>query len=302
MTSTASIHWLAPQLLSRIFEHAHDPKLPSTMTSAALVCRAWRQPAQRLLLATKSMVRFLPPEILAHIFNLAHDPYTPSTMCSAALVCQDWRDPAQRALFQDVVMPDPNLKDLESLTFKPNVISKQPSSRPSPVWPSNLRKLCGEPVHVKFLLESHIAGLRPFVSGLTDCTISLPAAGHACPDLRPLFDILPVLSHFIIILKGFSDTSLNPQFLRSVVGTLPASIKRLTIERVDSGGWLGLDDALLSIPFKEIASLISNPVNLARLELPDVRRAELEGHAAAADVLAEYELKSIRVVCWEDLL
>ncbi|KAL8279565.1 hypothetical protein RQP46_008127 [Phenoliferia psychrophenolica] len=45
----ATIQSLAAEVLSNIFELAHDPHTPSTMKSAALVCRAWRGPAQRTL-------------------------------------------------------------------------------------------------------------------------------------------------------------------------------------------------------------------------------------------------------------
>ena len=48
-SSPADIHYLAPETLCTIFELAHDPKEPSTMCSAALVCRTWKDPAQRAL-------------------------------------------------------------------------------------------------------------------------------------------------------------------------------------------------------------------------------------------------------------
>ncbi|KAK4701058.1 hypothetical protein P7C70_g5176, partial [Phenoliferia sp. Uapishka_3] len=44
-----SIHWLPHETLSQIFELAHDPFSPRTILSACLVCRAWREPAQRVL-------------------------------------------------------------------------------------------------------------------------------------------------------------------------------------------------------------------------------------------------------------
>lgn len=42
--------------------------------------------------------------------------------------------------------------------------------------------------------------------------------------------------------------------------------------------------------------------NLARLGFPACKRKDLEGEAAAADLLAKCERRSIRVVCWEELL
>ncbi|KAL8281033.1 hypothetical protein RQP46_006712 [Phenoliferia psychrophenolica] len=45
----ATIHLIAPEILNDIFKLAHDPHKPSTLCAAALVCRAWRDLAQRTL-------------------------------------------------------------------------------------------------------------------------------------------------------------------------------------------------------------------------------------------------------------
>ncbi|KAK4699376.1 hypothetical protein P7C70_g6885, partial [Phenoliferia sp. Uapishka_3] len=60
-----TVHSLAPELLSNIFEHLHDPRKPSTTVSASLVCRAWRREAQRILFADIAM-GFLDPENSDH--------------------------------------------------------------------------------------------------------------------------------------------------------------------------------------------------------------------------------------------
>lgn len=47
--SMATIHSLAPETVCNVFELAHDPHKTETMLAASLVCRAWREPAQRAL-------------------------------------------------------------------------------------------------------------------------------------------------------------------------------------------------------------------------------------------------------------
>ncbi|KAL8279479.1 hypothetical protein RQP46_008041 [Phenoliferia psychrophenolica] len=91
-------------------------------------------------------------------------------------------------------------------------------------------------------------------------------------------------------------------FLKPLAGALPASIERLGIKNV---GTSEAERTLLSeTPFIEILEFFSNDrlPNLARIDFPNCKRKDLEDEAAAADLLAECERKSIRIVCWEESL
>ncbi|KAL8279506.1 hypothetical protein RQP46_008068 [Phenoliferia psychrophenolica] len=61
---------------------------------------------------------------------------------------------------------------------------------------------------------------------------------------------------------------------------------------------------LSQAPFTEIKELISHNrlPNLTRLDFPDCKRKGLEDEAAAVDLLAECDDRSIRIVCWEEFI
>ncbi|KAL8279564.1 hypothetical protein RQP46_008126 [Phenoliferia psychrophenolica] len=377
MSTRATVHSLASELLFAVFELAHDPHKPSTMCSAALVCRAWRHPAQRALFQDV---------VVPVCYSNGHDPdEAPVQLNSREELVRRWEDYASSRLYHPLwihlegpavgeqlpddfdydeddfppeacvgigspelrwcagvknltirnvevrcdFLSDPNLGVLETLTldFRRTWPTDPFDERPRVPWPTSLRKLTdvgqGDVMfllgglearrglkHVDIYLNHHlqlhrtletVPALRPFMWGLVDCSITVRTNWYTCPSLQPLFDILPLLSHFKIRIHKSSLPNSNADYLHSLVGTLPNSIKRLTIERAHA--WFRLDaESLVYIPFEDIGLIIENLDQLVRIDFPDVKRGDLEEYAGAADVLAECERRAIRVVCWEEFL
>ncbi|KAL8279576.1 hypothetical protein RQP46_008138 [Phenoliferia psychrophenolica] len=229
-------------------------------------------------------VHSLAAEILSNIFELAHDPHTPSTMKSAALVCRAWRDPAQRTLFLDIAMPIVMGEDASREDW--NRWCHYDSTR---IHPPRRVELV-QPQEPRGCL--YVRGARAlWVPGVRTLKIGAYSSWHLPID----FLKTPELSGTEI-----RDPYIRNQ-LNSTAAVLPASIERLGFKGV--GNTTGLHP-LPRTPFAEICDIISGDrlPNLTRLDFPDCKRKDLEDEAAAADLLAECERRSIRIVCWEEFI
>ncbi|KAL8279512.1 hypothetical protein RQP46_008074 [Phenoliferia psychrophenolica] len=305
----ATIHSLAPEILSDIFELAHDPHKPSTMKSASLVCRVWRDPAQRTLFLdvvvpiflggpggpateqTKSVIRrwedyrstrLYPPRRVELQVNMT----TPKSVGLGGRTMY-WVGFEARLSFPLItgvknfhisggnvapnILSDPNLAGLESLTIQNSVCS-----------------------------ESLLDAVRFIPTSVLDVSIIL-ALPNGNDDLVPALATVHNLHHltFEFIWERKESISL----LESLAGSLPTSIERLSISNV-SGDGDSNRIALSALPLPETQDVFSNDrlPKLARLDFTDCKRKDLEDAAAAADLLAECERKSIRVVCWEEFI
>ncbi|KAL8279543.1 hypothetical protein RQP46_008105 [Phenoliferia psychrophenolica] len=143
--------------------------------------------------------------------------------------------------------------------------------------------------------------------------ISEDADGHAGKSRGPTGDLprtFATVQHLYHFTLNF-DPSVGvhriliaaSSIFESLAGSLPTSIKRLSITNVR-----GASDrthlALSETQLAEIKDLFSNNrlPNLTRIDFPDCSRKDLEDEAEAADLLHECECRSIRVVCWEEFL
>ncbi|KAL8279532.1 hypothetical protein RQP46_008094 [Phenoliferia psychrophenolica] len=140
---------------------------------------------------------------------------------------------------------------------------------------------------------------------VTDLTLILYVPNDI-PDLIPAFATVQKLHHLTFSFdpaRRSNDYTSTSALLQSIAGSLPASIKRLSITNV-RGAADRTHIALCKIPLAEIKDLFANDrlPSLTRLDFPDCKRKDLEDEAAAADLLAECERRSIRVVCWEEFI
>ncbi|KAL8279496.1 hypothetical protein RQP46_008058 [Phenoliferia psychrophenolica] len=244
-------------------------------------------------------IHSLAPEILLDIFELAHDPRKPSTMCAASLVCRAWRDPAQRTLFLDIAIPAiGTMFTIKIHHWELYLINRLHTPRRVVLWdPPN-----DQSVRSNWDWSSYI---EASVLELSITIINPHAAGPA-DDLLTFLDNVQNLHHLTFRLKegmNYGDIFKLECFLQSLAGSLPASIKRMSVKNLSSvPGPVGLP--LQSLEFSPIMELLTGGrlSNLARLYLPDCKRNDVEDEAAAAELLAECERRSIRVVCWEDFL
>ncbi|KAL8279569.1 hypothetical protein RQP46_008131 [Phenoliferia psychrophenolica] len=372
----ATVHSLATETLTRIFELAHDPHKPSTMKRAALVCRAWRHPAQRALFQDivvrvdfengyetdseeideedeewepsmrdrkwetyRSNRLYLPRRIELKaptreellISDLSFDDedgrYEPNhppvqsefRWCSGVKVLT-----IRRGELHLDFLTDQNLQSVETLNLVDISSYSLSGLQRRFAWPTSLRRLSFCLSTIRFLVDAYepregleyiqinlpayflkglsdkLSKLQPFLTGLRDCALTLTTSRTACPDLQPLYNILTHLTHFTIRITNHIKSSATPRFFHSLVGTLPSTITRLTLERGDNWEWMHPSSLLYTIPFEKIMLVLSDLEQLKRLDFPDVKRVDLEALAAAADLLAECERRSIRVVCWEE--
>ncbi|KAL8279526.1 hypothetical protein RQP46_008088 [Phenoliferia psychrophenolica] len=140
---------------------------------------------------------------------------------------------------------------------------------------------------------------------ITDLSITLYVP-NAAGDLPRAFATVQNLHHLTLRFDPAGvPRALNPpsSLFQSLAGSLPTSIKRLSIANV-RGATDRTHLALSEVSLPEIQELFSHNrlPELARLDFADCKRKDLEDEAAAADLLAECDRRSIRVVCWEELL
>ncbi|KAL8276443.1 hypothetical protein RQP46_011145 [Phenoliferia psychrophenolica] len=139
---------------------------------------------------------------------------------------------------------------------------------------------------------------------ITDLSIILTVPNHigtAVPffsSVRNLHRLTFVFQALHIRLRLNHVKPVIPAFLDALVGSLPSSLKRFELKNV------GGNFPLLETPFKEILDLFSGGglPNLAWIDFPDCKREDLENEPAAADLLAECERRSIRIVFGEESL
>ncbi|KAL8279493.1 hypothetical protein RQP46_008055 [Phenoliferia psychrophenolica] len=262
-------------------------------------------------------IHSLAPEILIDIFELAHDPRKPSTMCAASLVCRAWRDPAQRTLFLDIALPITNTTGPGA-----NTSQRYEEYRATRLHLPRRVELFGPQMNL------HTAGpVLRLISGVRQFVIDKVFLGidflHA-PELQELERLEIVIAFWYYpskLLPFFSNVRdlnrITVEFhtgaiptdrgtwtqLAALAGSLPTSITRLGVANV-SGASNRSHPSLSEIPLYEIQQLFSNDrlPNLARIDFPNCKRKDLEDEAAAGDLLAECKRRSIRVVCWEELI
>ncbi|KAL8279518.1 hypothetical protein RQP46_008080 [Phenoliferia psychrophenolica] len=137
-----------------------------------------------------------------------------------------------------------------------------------------------------------------------DLSIILAVPSDA-PEFLAFFATVQNLHHLTIVFGSEFEyrRMIGTPYIRSLAGSLPASIKRLSIVR-DTPDPTHPTLVLSPFPLSQIQELVSDDrlTNLTRLDFLDCKRKDLEDAAAAADLLAECERKSIRVVCWEEFL
>ncbi|KAL8276445.1 hypothetical protein RQP46_011147 [Phenoliferia psychrophenolica] len=299
----ATIHSLALETLINIINLAHDPCKPSTMKSAALVCRAWRDPAQRNL--------FLEIGVPAFVSGITFKLYRWDRYLSDAtgvgqelerltLHRIDWdHDWHPFGHLWNHTWPE-NLRFLRIDAYRFNEFLRQYSPATSLVSLA-LDIYCKRDT----ILINPITFIPPSILELSFTIINPHAAGPAIGDLLTFLAEVQNLHHLTFQLKGDMTTLelLNmDSLLQALAGSLPASIKRMSVKNLSSvPGPVGLP--LQNIPFGPIMELSAGDLpNLARLDLPDCKRKDLEDEAAAADLLADCERRSIRIVCWEEFL
>ncbi|KAL8279546.1 hypothetical protein RQP46_008108 [Phenoliferia psychrophenolica] len=130
-------------------------------------------------------------------------------------------------------------------------------------------------------------------------TLSVPSG---IPHLLPFFAAVQNLHHITLDFLPHQSYISVFSFFGSLAGFLPASIKRLSIKNVGDPNTTAYP--LAYTPFLDLLDLISTDrlPNLTRIDFPVCKRKDLEDEAAAADLLAECERHSIRIVCWEDFI
>ncbi|KAL8276447.1 hypothetical protein RQP46_011149 [Phenoliferia psychrophenolica] len=305
----ATIHSLPSEILFDILELAHDPREPSTMCAAALVCRAWRAPAQRALFLdiavpmvfrdpTKERVRSRRWSDLLSTRNLSPrrvELWVPSGSTNEVIsarsfwlrACSGVRELSiQGGELQPDFLSDSNLRD--------RLVQAYQSLTPLVSLTLDIR---WRPDDSKSFPTSDL-----IPTTISDLSIILTVPNDAVG--APLFFTSVQNLHHLTLLFGNiktippPPTPPIPAFIDALVGSLPSSLKRLGLKNV--GGTF----PLLQTPFKQIRDLFSGGglPNLARIDFPDCKREDLEKEAAAADLVAECERRSIRIVCWEEFV
>ncbi|KAL8279477.1 hypothetical protein RQP46_008039 [Phenoliferia psychrophenolica] len=268
----ATIHSLAPEFLIDIFELAHDPRRPSTMCAASLVCRAWRDPAQRTLFL--DIVVVLPTE---HRLNKNTSKLLPLSLSQSPRLYPPRR---VEVLASSTKSIDANGELFQGLAGVKDLVITGGYVSPGFLSDLNLQATVRD-LSVILTVPNNIDEALSFFNSVQNL--------HR---LTFNFENVPIE-------KYYSLPHALGSFLEALVGSLPSSIERLELKNIGGPG-----NSLLQTPFNNILELFAGDrlPNLTRIDFPDCKRRDLEDEVAAADLLGECERKLIRVVCWEEFI
>ncbi|KAL8279568.1 hypothetical protein RQP46_008130 [Phenoliferia psychrophenolica] len=280
-----TIQFFAPEILLHIFELAHDPHTPSTMKSAALVCRTWRDPAQRTL--------FLNVVVPISIGGSGQSKREKRAV-------QRWDTYRATRLYTPrrvellVTLPD-SCAGIRAIPGRPIVILGW-EARNSLSWITGVKDLSitGSEISVNLLSDPDLAADR-YGGVLLEEVVLIPAS---------ILDL-----SIILTLPLRDDDDLGPAFatvqhLHQLTLVFPPSITRLSMNNVGNHYTNTSTLPLSQTPFNEIRRLFSHDrlPNLTRIDFPDCKRNDLEDEVSASDLLDECERRSIRIVCWEEFI
>ncbi|KAL8279570.1 hypothetical protein RQP46_008132 [Phenoliferia psychrophenolica] len=261
------------------------------MKSAALVCRAWRHPAQRALFQ----------DIVVPVyFESGHstennDYYWGRDEKEQGTMDRTWEIYLSNRLYlpRRIELKAPTREELlisdysfdnEDVKHNP----ERPATNPFLRWSSGVKVLTirrGR-LPAEFLANPNLQSIETLnLVDIQPYSMSGPQQRVAWPrSLRRLNVCLPILDFLLESYKprrGLEYLHLeipwhpNPRFLHSLVGTLPSSI---TLERGDNwpGHIVPYSSSIYIIRLDEVLLMISELGQLQRLDLPDVKRDRLE--------------------------
>ncbi|KAL8279523.1 hypothetical protein RQP46_008085 [Phenoliferia psychrophenolica] len=296
------IHTLAPELLLDIFELAHDPRKPSTMCAASLVCRAWRDPAQRKLFRDIA-VPMIPT-------------YGKSDLISAPIREGFQRWDAYRSSLLYGTPRRIELLERDSKTFG------RDQAGSSLRWISGTKhlKLSVTNEGISYLnapelqgierLELHIkgwdwrTGRQDFPVTVDDVSIILLVNPKLPIMFTGFLANVRNIHQFTFDFGRLEPLSMIGQLLPVLARILPASIRRLGFKNVVISSYMAIPGRpLLIVPLAEIKAICldSGLTSLQRIDFPDCERKDLEYEVVSADLLAECKRRSIMVVCSGEL-